>query len=154
MKEIQLTQGKVALVDDEDYEYLNQWKWYACKICHVYYAIRRPKTNGKYTSVYMHREILNTPKGIQVDHEDHNGLNNQRANIRLATNSENSRNRKLIKGKYKGVYHSGKKTWRAYITVNKKPVCLGIFRSEKDAAVAYNKEAKKHYAEFACLNAI
>ena len=88
MKEIPLTQGEVALVDDEDYEWLNQWRWYVLKARHTFYAVRFD--GGRTQS--MHREIMCNPVGKEVDHSDMDGLNNQRINLRIATRSQNHKN--------------------------------------------------------------
>lgn len=164
MKEIILTQGKIALVDDEDYEYLNQWKWFAHKFNNIYYADSwRKEESGKRTMVRMHRVILGAPKNSQVDHRDRDGLNNQRNNIRLCTNAQNMSNREGW-GKttqYKGVYCYYEKykesTYcriRAFIQHDNKPISLGIFKTEREAALAYNKKAKELFGEFAKLNNI
>ena len=104
MKEIELTQEQVTLVNDEDFECLNQFKWFAQYDPNneCFYACR-DKSRKR---IYMAREILNCPDNMQVDHKDHNTLNNQRYNIRICTRQENHRNqRKNTKGssKYKGV---------------------------------------------------
>jgi hypothetical protein len=93
MKEIKLTQGKVALIDDEDYEYFNQWNWFAHKDHHTYYAGRSINVQGHQKQLWMHRELLDTPQGRQVDHIDHNGLNNQKSNLRNCTFSQNMVNK-------------------------------------------------------------
>lgn len=95
--EIKLTQGKVALVDERDYAYLSQWKWYAKKDYRreEWYAYRSfTISKGKYSAISMHRELLNIDKGKQVDHIDHNGLNNCRDNLRIVTASENQKNQR------------------------------------------------------------
>src|SRR6188768_2332166 len=94
MKEIPLTQGKSVMVDDEDFEFLNQWKWYASKSNNTFYAHRRVGKHGRF--VYMHRLILgidNISPELFPDHMDRNGLNNQRYNLRIATRSDNNSNR-------------------------------------------------------------
>ncbi len=96
MKLIPLTQGKFAQVDDEDYDYLNQWKWYTTKNHKTFYAARHIRINGKQKLIYMHRVIMNIIKGYKTDHIDHNGLNNQKYNLRICTCQENNRNRKKI----------------------------------------------------------
>jgi hypothetical protein len=152
MKEIKLTQGKVALVDDEDYEHLSQWKWYTIKKRkNTFYAFRH---SGK-TVVSMHREIMKTPKELQVDHKDHDGLNNQKHNLRNCTQSQNNQNMMGYGRKYKGVSYIGNRMgYTAQICLNRKTVCLGTFKDETDAATAYNDAALKYFGEFACLNVI
>jgi hypothetical protein len=158
MKKIKLTQGKFALVDDEDFEYLNQFKWSVYKDYNTFYVTRQIKLpNGKHRSIKMHREIMKTPKGKLTDHADGNGLNNQKYNLRICTAQENNRNlrhRKIKSSKYKGVYLGNKKYWRAHIGVNSKQVYLGCFSSENEAALAYNEKAKELFGEFAYLNKI
>ena len=153
MKEIQLTKGQVVLVDDEDFEYLNQYKWYADKGSSTFYAKRDVWVNRKRTRILMHCEILN---GKGIDHIDHNGLNNQKNNLRFCTNSENSMNRRKQENctsVYKGVYFSNPaKKWRADIMFNYKHIFLGHFVSEVEAAKAYNAKAKELFREFANLN--
>lgn len=159
MKEIQLTQGKVALVDDEDFEYLNQWKWYVLITKHTNYAVHHNK-KGKVE--LMHREIMKTPKGMYTDHINHDGLDNRRCNLRVCTNGQNLANR-TPRGtsKYLGVYfhtfNKGKKGKKyiycvSNIRVNGKTIALGYFKSEKEAALAYDEAAKKYHGEFANLN--
>jgi len=153
MKEIKLTQGKVALVDDEDFEYLNQWKWCAIKNCRTFYAIRTGYDPCKKT-IRMHRIILNSPLGILTDHIDHNGLNNQKSNLRICTAAQNGYN-KLPIGKYKGVYYNesdGKMHIRAQIMHNYKTYFLGYFNTEEEAARVYDVKAKELFGEFANLN--
>jgi hypothetical protein len=156
MKKLKLSQGKVALVDDEDYEWLNQWKWFAHKDCNTYYAGRSEKINGSRKQIWMHRAIMNTPVGLEVDHIDHNGLNNQRSNLRNCTQSQNHMNQSNMgKSKYKGVSFFTKKKYkqvRANICVCGSPIYLGSFLTEEEAALAYNEAAKKYFGEFALLN--
>jgi hypothetical protein len=160
MKEIELTQGKVALVDDEDYGWLNQWKWFADKNKNTFYARRQGKTNnGKQSAIRMHRLILNaTNKETEVDHYDMNGLNNQRYNIRLCTGQQNRMNQKSRQGtssKFKGVaWNKARKKWHARIGFNGEKKHLGLFISETEAALAYNKAATELFGEFARLNII
>ena len=158
MKEINLTQGKVALVDDEDYEYLNQWKWYACKDYKTYYAQRNGYVNGKRRNIFMHKVILNPPTGLEVDHIDRDGLNNVRSNLRLATRQQNSFNRrKFGKCKYIGVtvLKQGKCQYIvANIRMGNRRIYLGMFPTEEAAALAYNEAALKYRGEFAHLNVI
>ena len=90
---IELTQNKFALVDDEDYRWLNEFKWYRVKSKKTDYAYTKIiQSNGKRKSMLMHRLILNTPTGMQTDHKNHNGLDNRKSNIRICTSSENHQN--------------------------------------------------------------
>lgn len=158
MKEIQLSQGKVALVDDEDFDRIKDFHWYARKTGNTFYAAYKVKSKGKSTTFYMHRIILNAPSDIPVDHADGNGLNNQKSNIRLCSHSENMRNTKMFKNNtsgFKGVsWHKRSNKWRAVIKVNAKHKHLGLFQTDIAAANAYNDAAKKYYGDFARLNNI
>ena len=151
MKEIQLTKGKVALVDDEDFEYLNQWKWR----CLNGYAKRNdPIGNGKYKDVAMQNQIMKPPPGFVVDHADNNKLNNQKSNLRICTYSQNLANRKIFSTNttgYKGVSIDKKckhRKWYAQI----KCKVIGYFDNPIDAARAYDAKALEMYGDFARLN--
>lgn len=148
MKEIQLTQGKVALVDDEDFERLNQFKWYAHKDGKTFYAMRSlPRINGRQHKIRMHHIVIGFPlKGLMSDHCDGNGLNNQRGNLRFVTSRQNSQNRQNLtqrSSQYFGVcWHKGHKKWVAQILINGKRKCLGYFISELDAFNVYCNAVK------------
>lgn len=147
---IRLTKGKVALVDAADFDFLNQWGWYAHNERGRWYAVR-----GAKPQLRMHRIILGMPEGYDSDHRDGNGLNNQRCNLRICTRSQNHMNRHRIRGRsiYKGVsWHKGGKKWEAHITLNGKHLHLGLFTSETEAAIAYNEAALKYHGEFARIN--
>ena len=153
MKKIPLTQGKFAEVDNEDYEWLMQWEW----SFHNGYAVRNSSTvNGKRHEVFMHREVIRTPKGKYTDHKDLDKLNNQRENLRICTYSENFQNKSITitnKSGYKGVsWHKYTKKWIAQISFSGKRVTLGYFREAEEAALAYDKAAKKNFGEFARTN--
>lgn len=158
MKKISLTQGKVAMVDDCDFEWLSNWKWNLLKSPYTYYAVRGEYNDvlKKQKTIRMHRVILNAPKGIDVDHRNHNGLNNQRYNIRICTKSQNMANQRYQEGnssEYKGVcWHNRGNKWVAYIGHDGKRIHLGSFVDEIDAAKAYDIEAKKLFGEFAYTN--
>ena len=159
MKEIQLTKGKVALVDDEDFEYLNQFKWYVNNFHGKFYAVRSFMiTKYKQSIVLMHRDIMNPKKGFVIDHIDGNTLNNIRLNLRICTHGENLRNQKLSianKSGYKGVYFNKERNkWCALIQVYTIKYHLGCFINVIDAARAYNAAAIKYHGEFAKLNEI
>lgn len=151
MKEIVLTKGFFALVDDHAFEYLNQWRWHVVPSGNTFYASR-----GR-DNVLMHRVILGlSDPSVFCDHIDRNGLNNLRDNLRVATRYQNNCN-KIAKGtsKYLGVcWHKHKKRWTAQITKDYKPKCIGYFKNEIDAALAYNSAAKRVHGEFANLNNI
>jgi hypothetical protein len=136
---IPLTQGKVAIVDAEDYESLSAHRWL---VTSLKYAVRR--FGGR--PVYMHRIILNAPKGIQVDHINGDGLDNRRENLRLATNAQNGRNRKAQKNNtsgFKGVtYSHQEKHWRAQIMANGRNIYLGYFTCPVKAHAAYCEDAQ------------
>ena len=152
MKRIKLSQGKYALVDEADYKWLNQWKWYMRGGGLPPYAWRWDE-NHKY--VGMHRAILRAPNGIYVDHINNNGLDNQRRNLRLCTQNQNCQNRQKVAGtsKYKGVCkRKGRKTWISEIRVTRKLIYLGAFQHQEDAAKAYDIAALKYFGKFAYTN--
>lgn len=165
MKEIQLTQGYVALVDDEDFERVNQFKWSARvetrkdgSVRNVYAFRNVIGADGKRHAQYMHRLIMNvTDPEVQVDHSpDHSGLNNLHANLRLATNTENGRNKRINVNNTSGVkgvvWHKKNQKWVAEIKVNRQYKALGSFTSLADAKHAYDEAAVKYFGAFACTN--
>jgi hypothetical protein len=152
MKEIQLSNGKVAIVDDGDYEALRGYKWtFGQGYARRYEPIQK--------RVLLHRQIMNPPPGMQVDHINGDKLDNRRENLRICDFAQNMRNRPKVKGDhsshYKGVTWSKKlKKWQSGIGYLGKYYFLGFFENEKDAALAFNKRAKEFHGEFACLNQI
>ena len=150
MKKIKLTQGKHALVDDEDYLFISQWKWFFNKG----YAFRSTKNPAK--TIPMHRAILCPPIGTFCDHINGNGLDNRRKNLRVCSNSENQMNRRIPsnnKSGYKGVFWHGKdKIWISVLKINKKAVYLDRCTRKIDAAKSYDVGALKYFGEFARLN--
>jgi hypothetical protein len=152
MKEINLTKGFVTQVDDEDYEFLNQWKWCVCEGKRVNYAVRNICRNDKKLNLGMHRVIMNTPIDMQVDHIDHNGLNNQKSNMRNCKASQNQYNKRpFSRSGYKGVYYINNYIV-SQILINKKVTHLGSYKTEEEAAKSYDKKAKELHGEFALLN--
>lgn len=151
-KLIPLTQGHFAILDADDYEHLNRYKWHVTKNGRTFYAIRTQ--HGK--NIKMHREILNAPPTMHCDHINHNGLDNRKANLRLCTPQQNSFNKRPRPGctsKYKGVYWSyGKKKWGAEIEHNGQKIHIGYYDYEPDAAIAYDDYAIELFGEFAWLN--
>ena len=155
MKLISLTQGKVVKISDHRFEEYNQWKWHAKKQRNgKFYAMR---WQGKWPNrklIRMHRQITNAPDGMELDHWDGDGLNNQDENLRICTKSQNmanrGRNHNNISG-YKGVSRHGKK-WRAEIHFEGKDINLKSWDTPEEAASAYDKAAKHYHGEFANLN--
>jgi len=155
MKEIQLTQGLVALVDDEDFERVNAFKWHAFSRNHwVTYAARNlPRDGSKRQRIFMHTFIT----GVRgADHRDNNGLNNQKSNLRPATgtqNNANARKRKGASSRFRGVsWKSSESKWWAQIQKHGKAESLGLFADEVDAATAYNLRVHELFGEFAKFN--
>lgn len=159
MKEILLSQGKIALIDDEDFEIVNRYKWYANKHRSTFYARTNVRVGyKKRINIKMHRLILNlTDQNIIIDHVDGNGCNNQKDNLRICTNSQNQANRPKRKysiALYKGISQSNSKKggWRAQIKINGRVKSLGYFNTQEQAALAYNEAAKIIHGEFANIN--
>jgi hypothetical protein len=157
MREIPLTQGKVALVDDEDFERINQHKWYLRKFKGRLYAER--DTRPKRQKIKMHREVLRLKYGEDkiIDHRNHNGLDNRRCNLRICTNAENTHNQRAQTrqktSKYKGVHWNKKDhRWHAQIKYNNKIYHLGTFIYEVDAAKIYDRRAIELFGDYACPN--
>lgn len=154
MKYIPLSQGKFAIVDDEDFELVSQYKWYY----HQGYAVTHGGQHPNQFTLSMHRLILNKGFGNRdyTDHINGNKLDNRRANLRICTNAQNCRNRTINTNNtsgYKGVsWNKANKKWTAYIKLNWKLVFLGNFVNKEDAAIAYDKAAQELYGEFARLN--
>lgn len=154
-KEIQLTQGYVALVDDEDYERMMQWKW-----CYSSsgYAVRTERDNRGQRGVTMHRQIMKARNNQEVDHINGNRFDQRRCNLRLCgKHKENTRNRKCNNNNttgYKGVTHYPHKhlKFRARIQVEKHMISLGLFETAHDAAKAYDDAAKIYHGQYARLN--
>lgn len=152
MREIILTRGHYAQVDDEDFEWLSQFKWY----CGNGYAMRGvvdPVTK-KQRTIYMHHEIMKPSPGYEVDHVNGRGTDNQRENLRIALHQQNGANKRPQKGKrFKGLcWNKQLAKWQAHIGVNGKVLYLGLYTSEREAALAYDAAARKHFGEFAHLN--
>lgn len=156
-----LVKGKYsAMVDDGDYEWLNQFTWSVQFDTNTHYAVRATSRRlGKQKKIKMHREILGiSDSKIKIDHIDHNGLNNQRCNIRYSTCSQNSMNKRKNKNassKYMGVYLIRRKKcirYGAFIQHNRISHSVGIFETEIEAAKARDIKAKELFGEFANLN--
>jgi hypothetical protein len=156
VRTIALTQGYVALVDDADFERVCAHKWCATRCKTNVYGIRKIKTpDGRTTSQLLHRFIMCvTGREIDVDHEDHNGLNCQRHNLRKCVRGENDGNRRKTRGssQYRGVsWDKNQGRWRACIRIEK-TVHLGYFTDELEAALAYDAAARTRFGVFANCN--
>lgn len=149
-KQINLTRGKYAIVDDADFAYLSQWKWYCTST--GYAARKEPRGHN----LYMHRLLANSPKGLETDHINGNKLDNRRSNLRPCTHSQNKGNeglRSTNTSGYKGVtWHKQRQKWNAHITHNRKNHSLGLYATPEEASIAYNKEALKIFGNFAKPN--
>jgi len=159
MREILLSQGKIALIDDEDYARLNQHRWFAHRNRYGdFYAVRTAKGERKGKIIRMHREVLRAPTGQVVDHINHNGLDNRKDNLRLCSHAQNLANQKPQNGcssEFKAVsWDRQRKKWHAYIHVNSKRKHIGRFENEMMAAIAYDRAAIAYFGEFACTNLV
>lgn len=139
-----------TMVDDADYDWLNQWKWFmdGCG-----YARRNQWIDGKQKTIFMHREILNPPPGMMGDHRFGNRLDNRRENLRICTRAENGMNQKPRIGRPlpKGVYWRAKHLrFRAQIRVKTRIIHLGQFHTASEAEAAYIEASKKYHGEFRC----
>ena len=157
MKKIYLSgkhgRNKFALVDNEDFEWLSQHRWH---LMSSGYAARAIPLRGKLKFILMHRLIMATKRGFEVDHKDMNKLNNQKLNLRNVTPAQNKTLRPKLKSNtsgFQGVVFAQNK-WRAQISVNEKCLFLGQYQAKIEAALAYNEAAKNYFGEFAHLNQI
>jgi hypothetical protein len=145
-KQIPLTQGKFAIVDDEDYDRISEYKWHL-------FSGRYAATRIGLQKITMHRLVLLT--SLEIDHIDGNGLNNQRENLRACSHSENMKNRVRHKNntnEYKGIEKTGRNSWRAVIVSNSQKTILGVFHTPEDAARAYDVAAREKFGIFAKTN--
>jgi hypothetical protein len=153
---IPLTQGRFALIDEDDLSLVEGFKWLAAKSGRTDYAVRFIKREDKVVRIAMHRVIMDASPGIEVDHVNGDGFDNRRVNLRLATHQENSRNRHKTKGcrsQYKGVrWANSENKWRAIIKIDGHYKHLGYFREEVDAARRYDAVAREVFGDFAKLN--
>jgi len=154
MRSIALTKGKIALVDDEDYDHLSKHKWFAkTNQSGIWYVGRNSsRLLGKRKTIFMHSELMSN---LGVDHINGDGLDNRRSNLRLATTAQNGANRKLSANNTSGVtgvyWHRAQKKWGAQIKVNRRMIYLGRFIEKQDAISERQKAAKIHFGEFARL---
>lgn len=155
---IPLTQGKFAIVDEDKYEELIKYKWYAIKGNHTYYAMRQIRLTNptEIIYIYMHSQILGYPIGVEIDHRNHNGIDNRIFNIRTCTRSQNQHNRRKRRNAssiFKGVsWNKNTNKWYSHVVFEGKSINLGQFNSEIEAAKAYDAKALELCGEFALLN--
>ena len=156
MKQITLTRGLAALIDDEDYPRVSRFKWSAVKCNGKFYAARRPMVRGKGQTIYLHRFLLEAAPGLEGDHIDGDGLNCVRSNLRICTHAENRRNNKIQANNtsgYRGVsWCRSRSKWEAYINLNRQRHNLGRYPNAEDAARAYDHAARLLFGDFARLN--
>lgn len=158
MREIPLTRGKVAIVDDEDYERVTSFRWSATKnaVSDTWYAKRNKSENCSYA--LLHRFILNAPLGCEIDHINLDGLDCRKSNLRFATRQQNAANVPVRKqankvSRFKGVGWNKNGYWAASVKVNGKEKS-SYWPTEHEAAMAYNRMAHEAFGEFARLNSV
>lgn len=159
---IPITSGKSILIDESDVEFVTRHRWQARRnpgrgrIWYVWRTVKGVDTKSRATTVYLHRVLLDAPKGMQVDHINGNPLDNRRANLRLCTTSENHANkakpRTSSKSGFKGVRVKANGRFEAHIKHRQKWFSLGCYGTAEDAARAYDAKARELFGEFARLN--
>lgn len=155
MKEIKLTQGQVAIINDEDFDLIQNYSWIAQYVKHrnVYYAVTAlPVVNGKQPAISMHRLIMGAPKGVLVDHKNRNTLDNRKENLRLCNTFESARNKGVSKRNSTGLkgvsFCPSRNKYQALIGYNNKLIFLGRFDTAEQASMAYETKAQELHGEF------
>lgn len=154
---IPLTQGQVAIVDDADAPLVAQHHWWASRGAYSYYAVTKVRlSRGRWRLLGMHRFLMGDPPGLQVDHVNHDGLDNRRSNLRIATQSQNKANSRRYRQNasgFKGVYRRAHyDRWSAQIAYGGRLRHLGYFNSPEEAARAYDTKARELFGAFALCN--
>jgi hypothetical protein len=149
---VPLTQGYEAIIDAADVTLVEGYKWYTAKRTRSVYAARNDYSGLKHRKVLLHRTIMGEPESLQIDHEDSDGLNNRRKNLRVATRSQNMHNMRKVttnSSGFKGVFfEKGKRLWVASIKLNSKKIFLGRFSTPEEAHAAYCLASEKYHGEF------
>lgn len=159
MKTVSVSNGRVALVDDEDYKWISRFKWHAVLMGRGFYVMRNRRISdgpGPGT-ILLHRAILEAPASFEVDHRNGDGLDNQRKNLRLATSQQNQRafQRKAAgkTSRFRGVcWHKAAEKWSAQLKISRRKIHLGLFSDEEAAARAYDSAVRVAYGEFSHPN--
>jgi len=143
---------KIVSIDDEDYDKIKDYKWHVSR--DDYIDARIKKEDGTFSTIGLHRLIMNAPKEMSVDHINHNPLNNEKVNLRICSHSDNLKNYSKPKdgktSQYKGVcWDKNNNKFKAALSFNCKTVYIGLFDDEIIAAEAYNKKASELFGEFA-----
>lgn len=157
MRLIPLTQGKFAKVSDQDFGRISKFKWHARRTPRTFYAARQVRlNNGRQRARPMHRDILKANDNVEIDHRDHDGLNNQRRNLRRCAPSENTYHyQKPVTNTsgFVGVWwNAAAKKWQAAVSYRGKNRHVGLFKNQRQAAEARDKMAKSFRKKFAFLN--
>jgi hypothetical protein len=151
MREVPLTKGYTAVVDDKDFAIVSQHKWQACVTPRIVYAYRSVRKDGKHGKLYLHRFLLKVedPK-VEVDHRDHDGLNCQRYNLRTGTKADNQHNRRMRNASVSGYKGVSRNRGKWIVQIHGK--CVGRFTEVIAAAKAYDTAAVAMYGEYAHTN--
>lgn len=156
VKELPLTKGYVAIVEDEDFDWLSQWKWTAKDCGNTVYGMRKYRKGGRQFTISLHRQIMGNPEGMEVDHEDRNGLNNRRSNLRVVSHKANAYNAKMNSRNtsgFRGVHRNPtRQRWVARIMHEGKSRTLGTFDDIVEAAKAYDQAAREWHGPTAFQN--
>ena len=150
---IELTQGYKAKIDKEDLGKVKNKKWFA-QVVKIDGVIRTVYAKCRFENNYlpMTNLILDLPRGVIVDHKDGDGLNNTKANLRVATPQQNAHNRRLGRNNTSGfkgvVWEKDRQKWKARIKLNGKYTTLGRFTTKESAAKAYAEASKRLHGEF------
>ena len=158
--EVTLTCGEIALIDESSFPLVSAKRWYATYQpdgrVYVATSIRTSGTKSGWTTAYMHRVVTGANPGEQVDHINHNGLDNRRANLRICTNAQNGANRCIARihaqTGYIGVYPNGRGRYRARLEKDTRFMSFGTYDTPEEAARARDAAARMHFGEFAALN--